>query len=495
MEGDAHTGAMQPSLPATFEHRKKRLRDLSAAAEADQELALRERWNQRELLQFQKHRLNALVRHAVRRSPFYRELYQGVQLEPDVRLDMLPVITKDLVLQNFDRLVTDPRLRSDALDRYVRAKEEPEHYLGTFHILQTAGSSGRRGIFVFDCMEWGVVLASWLRCRRFMGERSQSGPGTRFASVAGNAPFHTTYRMAASLDIGIPRPLRLDATASLHEMVSALNAFRPEMVMLYPSMVPILATEQVAGRLLIHPSAIVTAGEWRTPEAEAIILEAWGVKPFNDYAMTEGPVGMDCGCHRGIHVFEDLSIVEVVDSENRPVPAGSRGDKILFTNLFNYTQPLIRYEVSDLVRASSEPCPCGRPFSLIEAVEGRLDDVLYLRGVNGKTLPIHPHHFVEAIKGLAGETRYQVIEHDGIEILVERAGPVGPTDALGRSILASVRTALEAAGVECPPLRLRFVTDLEGHPQLAGKLKTVYSLRSSASRPRVSRSVETTRPG
>ena len=115
--------------------------------------------------------------------------------------------------------------------------------------------------------------------------------------------------------------------------------------------------------------------------------------------------------------------------------------------------------------------------------------------MNGKTLPIHPHHFVEAIKGLAGETRYQVIEHDGIEILVERAGPVGPTDALGRSILASVRTALEAAGVECPPLRLRFVTDLEGHPQLAGKLKTVYSLRSSASRPRVSRSVETTRPG
>src|SRR5207244_2415039 len=122
--------------------------------------------------------------------------------------------------------------------------------------------------------------------------------------------------------------------------------------------------------------------------------DTWSVTPFNHYAMTEGPVGIDCASHRGIHVFEDLCIVENVDSSNRPVPPGSRGDKILFTNLLNYTQPLIRYEVTDMLTMSGEPCPCGRPFSLISGIDGRLDDVLYLESIDGGEVPVHPNHFI-----------------------------------------------------------------------------------------------------
>jgi phenylacetate-coenzyme A ligase PaaK-like adenylate-forming protein len=437
-------------------------------------------------LTFQQQRLRLLVHHATEHSPFYRELYGTRRRGDPVPLQELPVVNKALVLDNFERLVTDPRLKLDRLEAHVRDMAGDEHYLDTYHVFVTAGSSGRRGIFVFECAEWAAVLASWLRCSRLMGIERGSATGIRFASVAGNSPAHTTYRMATSLDIGVPRSLRLDVTALLAELVAALNAFQPEMVLLYPSMASILAGEQIEGRLRIRPRLIVTAAEWRTPESERLILEAWGVAPFNYYAMTEGPVGIDCAFHRGIHVFDDLCIVEVVDGSNRPVPEGARGDKILFTNLLNYTQPLIRYEVTDLLAMSPEPCPCGRPFSLIAGIEGRIDDVLYLESVDGGTVPIHPNHFLEAMKGLAGVTRYRVVEReDGIDVLVMASREITATPALAESVLNAVRSRLESAHVASLPLRVHFVDDVRGDPQLMGKLKLVESLRTRAPRPGV----------
>ena len=63
------------------------------------------------------------------------------------------------------------------------------------------------------------------------------------------------------------------------------------------------------------------------------------------------------------HVRDDLVIVEVVDEDMRPVRAGMPGHRVLLTNLVNLTQPLIRYEVTDMLCRSEETCTCGRRFS------------------------------------------------------------------------------------------------------------------------------------
>ena len=114
------------------------------------------------------------------------------------------------------------------------------------------------------------------------------------------------------------------------------------------------------------------------------IEAAFGVRPTNFYATTtEGAWG--CSCERGaeIHMFEDMSIFENVDEERRPVPAGERGSRLLVTNLFNRVQPLIRFEVSDVLTIDSEPCPCGRTLRRLQSVDGRAEDVLSLPGEHG----------------------------------------------------------------------------------------------------------------
>ena len=89
-----------------------------------------------------------------------------------------------------------------------------------------------------------------------------------------------------------------------------------------------------------------------------------------------------------MHLFDDMCIVENVDDDCRPVPPGEIGSRLLVTNLFNCAEPLIRFEVTDLVTTEPEPCPCGRTLMRLRSLQGRAEDVLCLDGV-----AVHPLQF------------------------------------------------------------------------------------------------------
>jgi phenylacetate-coenzyme A ligase PaaK-like adenylate-forming protein len=63
-----------------------------------------------------------------------------------------------------------------------------------------------------------------------------------------------------------------------------------------------------------------TSSELRTPAMTERLAAAFGVRPFNVYATTEGLFGAECGRHDGIHLFDDANVVENVDDEGRAVP-------------------------------------------------------------------------------------------------------------------------------------------------------------------------------
>src|SRR5436190_24310157 len=95
-----------------------------------------------------------------------------------------------------------------------------------------------------------------------------------------------------------------------------------------------------------------------------------------------------CPQGQGMHVQMDWAILEVVDRQNQPVPPGRPGEKVLLTNLYNSVQPFLRYEISDVVTLSPDPCPCGSPLPLILRVEGRTDEVVWIQDGN-QLRPVH----------------------------------------------------------------------------------------------------------
>ena len=131
---------------------------------------------------------------------------------------------------------------------------------------------------------------------------------------------------------------------------------------------------------------------------------------FQIYGTTELPVlGAHCDRHSGLHLFEDLAIVEVVDEHDRPVPPGRPGHRLLVTNLVARTQPLIRYAVTDLVTLAAEPCPCGRPYAVLSSVDGRSDEVLRLPGARGEPVAVHPLALRSPLATVPGLVQYRIV--------------------------------------------------------------------------------------
>jgi phenylacetate-CoA ligase len=173
------------------------------------------------------------------------------------------------------------------------------------------------------------------------------------------------------------------------------------------------------------------------------------------YAATE-PAGIasECEQHRGMHLFEDLVITEVVDENNKPVPPGVYGERVLVTVLFSRTMPLIRYEMSDSVRLASSPhCPCGRPFALIDGIQGRAEDVLRFPAKSGGQVSVQPiifHRVMDAVP--AGG--WQVAQgSEGLTVLLSGVRE-GFADA---SLIDSLRQELGAQGAIVPPVEVRHV--------------------------------------
>jgi phenylacetate-coenzyme A ligase PaaK-like adenylate-forming protein len=250
----------------------------------------------------------------------------------------------------------------------------------------------------------------------------------------------------------------LAATDPIETNVQLLNEAQPDIVAFYPSIAPILNKEKREGRLKITPRVLACSAEPMSEERRREIEEVWGIQPYNAYATTEaGIMASECEFHQGMHIFEDMMIVEVVDQENRPIPPGATGDKILLTVLYRRAQPLIRYEMTDLLRRSSiESCPCGRPFELIDTIQGRKLDVLHFPARKGGEIAVTSDIF-NSVLDITPVTGWQVIrELDGLRILLMGA----PEKLLDEQVADSLQKALARQDIIIPPIQVQRVTTL-----------------------------------
>lgn len=138
------------------------------------------------------------------------------------------------------------------------------------------------------------------------------------------------------------------------------------------------------------------------------------LKAVDIYGLSEvmGPgVAMEClAADRGMHIFEDHFLPEVIDPDTGEVlPPGEKGE-LVFTTLTKEAFPIIRYRTKDISRLIYGQCSCGRTLVRMEKVTGRTDDMLIIRGVN--VFPSQVEHVLMGVEGV--EPHYQ--------ILVEREG-------------------------------------------------------------------------
>lgn len=418
-------------------------------------------WSPEKIKEYQKLRLKELREYAYKHSDFYKEYHKGYY---DKGLEELPTVTKSMMMENFDSFVTDKSIQLKELQELIK-NSGGTMYKDKYWISVTSGTSGNPGIFLTDIREWSQIIASYSRSMAFGGLTPSPLKKTKMAMVSTTFLLHQSYQLGICMQSPFLPTLRIDATEPLKEIISKLNKFQPEALVSYASMTALLAQKQMDGDLKIHPKAVFTSSEVLTSDMRNRIKDAWGMEPFNQYAATEpGGLGSECKMHQGVHLFNDLIITEVVDENNKPVPPGTYGNKLLLTVLFSRTLPLIRYQLNDSIKISNEKCSCGLNYPLIEDIQGRSDQIVYLKSRDNKNVAIHPVIFYN-IMDRVDITQWQVFLNKD-EFIFSVIG--NRKEEVENKIVELTEQALLRSDIKPPAIKVQYVNELQRNSR--GKL-------------------------
>nr|MBQ4454009.1 phenylacetate--CoA ligase family protein [Clostridia bacterium] len=358
------------------------------------------------LAKVQKDRLKELVCFARENSPFYNDIYKNIG--EGFCLEALPTVSKPELMANFDRVVTDRHVTMERIDEFCTDPDHVGRMLdGKYLVFKTSGSTGNPAVVLYDknCIDVSSAVAAFRTFARHEDYKSFMRHGKKTAGVFANYGFYLACGMSRYLQLKMPgkqTKITVDVNAPEEQIIKELNAFDPAMLSGYPSNLALLADYD---ELTIHPDVVITGGELLTDTVRKKLESKFGCYVQTHYSCTEaGEIA--CECSEGhLHINEDWVIVEPVDQDNRPVGYGILSDKVLITNLANYIQPFIRYELTDRIIVHNEKCKCGKNTLWLE-IEGRTDDTLVFE--NGvKIAPMSLYKILEEIKCI---TRFQLIQ-------------------------------------------------------------------------------------
>ena len=344
-----------------------------------------------------------LARHALALSPYYANIIRerGIDLEVCTPADF-PLLTKSLLMANFNDIVTDRRVTKQVIAEFLaRSKDPKEKLFNRLTVMHTSGTSGEVGYFLYAPADYGRLRSAAMRNRKAFralfpkfGLRLRrlrlafyGATGGHFAGATG----------VASMQQGIRR-LFIDARAyevntPLPEAIGKINEFQPDVLWGYTTALKMLGAEQRAGRLKIRPAAIAATGEMVTKADLEFLSSAFdGAGALSMYACTEHMLlGISNPDRETMTLFDDNLIFEFDQ------------DHSVITNLFNFTLPLIRYRMSDILRPVSAP---GAQRIVIQNLVGRTEQMpLFVNTTGGKDF-ISPHTINEIF--VEGVTRFQM---------------------------------------------------------------------------------------
>jgi phenylacetate-CoA ligase len=152
------------------------------------------------------------------------------------------------------------------------------------------------------------------------------------------------------------------------------------------------------------------------PWSEAMrtkLQDSLGIRVYDIYGTSElsGPMFTECTEQNGIHIWGDLAYPEIIDPETgESLPAGEKGELVM-TVLKKEALPMIRYRVGDVTVLNDEPCACGRTSPRIMRIQGRVDDMLIVRGIN--VFPSQVEHALMEIPEVVGSAFQIEVDRKG----------------------------------------------------------------------------------
>ena len=351
-----------------------------------------------EIQEIQRKRLRAIIDYAYHNIEFYHEKFNAAGVKPDdIRtvedLPKLPVTTKSEIREGFRR----GSILRKGLD------------LSKCKLARTSGSSGDPIPVVYDKKAEDFQKAVAVRSFMEAGGRFFD----KWAMIT--SPQRAAVKKRWFQHFRLLSPTFLSLFDPVDTQVSMLRKIKPDVIEGYSSSIWLIAKAvRDKGINDIKPRVVIGTAEVLSSDIRSFIDETFGLKMYDQFGGVEiGRSAWECEQHNGYHMDIDALAMEFVRN-NEHVAVGEQG-RLLYTSLFNYAMPLIRYDVGDVCVSSDEICPCGRGLPLMKHIEGRVDD--FIMTPNGRIFsPIIWTIIMRAIPGIA---KYRIVQKTKGDFIVQ----------------------------------------------------------------------------
>lgn len=330
-------------------------------------------WAMHRLEEYQNKQLKLLIEYVYKNVPYYGELFSRNRLTPGdfytlKDLEKLPILTKEDVVNNFDKL----------LAKHIPPKE----FKKRSDLRYTSGSTGKSLFYYADKKNYYIsfTLSNWV-CK--MIDINFSAPYIRLWSRPfiekgiSDIVLYEPYFMRVSLST-LPQNLeRLD------EYIQIIKSFKPIFIAGSPSFLYTLASyAQSRGDKDVHFRVFLSCYENIYPYQKKAIESQFQCEIFSNYGTEEfSLIALECNKHEGMHIEIRKGVMEIVDENGKVLPQGQRG-RTIYTGFNNYLMPLIRYELGDIGVISDRQCSCGRGLPLLESLDGRSSEIIKFNNKN-----------------------------------------------------------------------------------------------------------------
>lgn len=406
----------------------------------------------------QQQKLRTVLRYAYEHSVYYQKTFAeaGITAEniDEIPLSAFPSINKQQLLTNFDELVTVADLRQDELRRFdAEESVDRKPFKGKYHIVHSSGSTGKPGYFVYDEAAWQSMLSGIVRGALW----GMSMP--QIIKLLLNVPrivyiAATDGRYGGAMAVGDgidgvgAKQMYLDIQSPLNEWIDRIKAFRPNMIIGYPSAIKILGELVDKGEIRLNIFRIISCGEPLGASLRHYLENTFQAEVINFYGASESlSMGAESNSAEGMLLFDDMNVIEVQDGS------------LYLTCLYNFAQPLIRYRLSDSLTVQAPDKSSRYPFTRAVGLIGRNEDILWFENSDGRKEFLHPL----AVEGICIEGlmdyQFRQVSEDTFEMLAEISDS-SAGQRIRTEILEQMKKILTEKGLSFVQFYVTFVEEI-----------------------------------
>ena len=430
-------------------------------------------WSREKILQNQESELRKLIKFAKEKSIWHAKNLKNFNADTITLKDLtkIPPMSKTDIMDNWDDMITTDgitkKIATDYLNKIRIDETINPYYEDKAMFFATGGSSGERGIFVWEKKE----LPTFCKCvcrYEVKDELKRPISNKKVAILAAPMLVHASTVLFSTISEKGTQQIICPTNLPIDEICKQLNEFQPTHLNGFSSMIKELSQCQLKGKLNIKPSRVVVSSEPLDEAGSESIKKAWGIDSHRMWGSVEIGVAGSGILNENMYLLEDYNILETVDENLQPTNDIKNIHKLLVTNFYNTALPLIRYIIDDILEID-EP-KHGNGYRSIKSILGRDSNNFIYK--NGKS--INPLYVNDVISNYSDIESYQVQQTEtGMNVDIECSSEE-TVKSLRNDLIGNIQNALGKDST----LTVKKVQQIPRHPE-TGKIKYYVPLKKS----------------